>query len=446
MTADGGADGAVAVDDHVRESLVAFVRALRRDGAAVPANAARTAARALVEVGLADRDRARDALRAALLTDRRDFESFDWLFTSFWHDLAGGPGGMAGLVEDVDGGLAPLDQTGREESASVEDEGGDGDGGSDDDATLDERSAGGELFDLNAADDDPAGDDEAETSLYSPAGSAEPVRGHGVAEPVGLDASFRALTDALAGLPGRRFDAGGDRVDVRRALRSSVGTGGTVVSVPTRSRRRSAVSAVLLVDVSRSVLDTVDRGFLVDFLRRARRDWRDVRVFFFDESLREVTAAVDAPSAAAAMDALDAAEAAWGGGTRIGGALAELRERAPDAVDRRTTVFVVSDGLETGDVDELERGLAWVARRAPRVLWLNPLAAAATYEPTARGMAAALPYVDGLFAFTGPDDVADAAAQLARYGTGSAGLLGYERRAGAAPGPNRPPTASPRDT
>ncbi|HEY8022521.1 MAG TPA: VWA domain-containing protein, partial [Thermoanaerobaculia bacterium] len=37
-----------------------------------------------------------------------------------------------------------------------------------------------------------------------------------------------------------------------------------------------------------------------------------------------------------------------------------------------------------------------IRARARRVLWLNPLAGDARYEPTARAMAAALPYVDRL--------------------------------------------------
>jgi hypothetical protein len=55
----------VAARDHVLDELVRFVRALRRAGAEVPANATLTAARALVEVGF-EREAAEPALRAAL--------------------------------------------------------------------------------------------------------------------------------------------------------------------------------------------------------------------------------------------------------------------------------------------------------------------------------------------------------------------------------------------
>jgi uncharacterized protein with von Willebrand factor type A (vWA) domain len=84
-----------------------------------------------------------------------------------------------------------------------------------------------------------------------------------------------------------------------------------------------------------------------------------------------------------------------------------------------------------GDVDDLATGMAWLSRRALAVLWLNPLAAAAEYEPEARGMATAMPYVDGLFPFAGPGDVDELARQLRLRGPG--GTVGYEqdpRRAG----------------
>lgn len=413
----------VAARDHVRDELVQFVRALRRAGADVPANAATTAARALVEVGFDDRDRARTALRACLVTDHADRATFDDLFDEFWRRLTAGldSGGPAERVDDgPDGGFAPLDaapapedseRTGADEEGDDETEDADGDGERWDHGAVVGRGE-------NAADGE-----EATTARYSPTGRRTAVSVPGVTEG-GLDGAFGRLTDALAELAGRRWERGDDTPDIRRALRTSVGTGGTVVDVPERERRRTAVRACLLVDVSRSVLDVLDRAFLIGFLRRATAEWRDARVFFFDEDLREVTDDFDAWSSQAALDALDRAEAEWGGGTKIGASLAQLRTGSPEAVSRETAVFVLSDGLETDDVSILERETARLSRRAGAVFWLNPLAASPAYEPTARGMAAALPSVDGLFAFAGPDDLAEIARQLDRQG--QHGRIGYE--------------------
>lgn len=409
-----------AVADHVREELVRFVRALRRAGASVPANAAVTGVQALAEVGLERRTRVRTALRASLLSDSEDFETFDRLFETFWRRLTAESDTEQSVTSDTegpDGSLAPFDDLAdHEESTDRTDNGDNADPGTGQSLV--------ESFAAATAGTDDGDGEETMTALYSPSGMASAVDGRLSSDTRKLASTFPELTRALDGLQGRRFTSGSRRADVRRALRSSVSTGGTVLSVPKRDHRRTAVRALLLVDVSRSVLDAVDRGFLLDFLRRAARDWRDVRVFFFDEDLRETTNAVDASSASAAMAALDAAETEWGGGTRIGDSLMRLRETAPEAVDRRTIVFVISDGLEMGDVSVLERELSWLSYRSKRMLWLNPLATAETYEPTARGMAAALPYLDGLFAFAGPSDVAELARQLQQWGPG--GRIGYE--------------------
>jgi len=195
------------------------------------------------------------------------------------------------------------------------------------------------------------------------------------------------------------------------------------VTLPRRERAETAFRATLLVDVSRSVLDSVDRRFLLSTLDELVDRGRSVRVFFFDTEIREVTDAF-AGSRGDPQAALEQAEVAWGGGTRIGDAVATLRRRWPDAVDRRGVTVVVSDGLEVGEVDELAAGAAWLARRSRAVVWLNPLAASPDWEPTARGMAAVEPYVDATFALGGSDDLAEAARQLARRG--ATGAVGYE--------------------
>jgi uncharacterized protein with von Willebrand factor type A (vWA) domain len=420
---DAGEDGpqtVAAASEYVREELSRFVRALRRAGVDVPANATTDAARALATVGFGDEDRARAALRACLVNRQQDLDTFDRMFAAFWRRLdAGlGPDGPADPLDAPEGGLAPLGDPADGESSddAFEREG-------DDAGPDDERGATDtESVVARAAADHHGGEEDAVFARASTAGAPEPVDAPAGTDALAFDRAFDALTDALGGLRGRRWTPqGSERADARRALRSSVGTGGTVLSLPRRDRTRPEVRAVFLVDVSQSVLDTLDRGFLLDVLRRARTEWRDARVFLFDESLREVSESVGAPTRAATLDALDRASAEWGGGTRIGASLAEL---PADAVDGRTVAFVVSDGLETGDVGDLERELAALSSRAASVLWLNPLAASPGFEATARGMAAALPFVDGVFAFADAGDLAELARQLTRRGSG--GRIGFE--------------------
>jgi uncharacterized protein with von Willebrand factor type A (vWA) domain len=404
--------------DHVRAELVRFVRALRRAGAAVPANAGTTAARALATVGFDDRERAQVALRASLITEHGDEATFDDLFPGFWRRLTAGldPTGPVERPDDgPDGGLAPLGaEAAPGESGDAGDRSDEHDG---EDVT---RSESGAVVGRGTGE----GGEEVTTARYSPTGRTEELSAFAIPDGEGFDDAFDALTRALAELAGRRWTGGADTPDVRRALRASVGTGGAVVDLPRRERARTALRARVVVDVSRSVLDVVERPFLLRFLRRAHAAWRDTRVFFFDEDLREVTDSFDAPSSDTALAALERAETEWGGGTHIGRSLERLRTEHPHAVDRRSVLVVISDGLEMGDVSALETALAELSATATALLWLNPLAASPEYEPNARGMAAALPYLDGLFAFAEPDDLADLARQLRRQG--SHGSIGYE--------------------
>ena len=59
--------------------------------------------------------------------------------------------------------------------------------------------------------------------------------------------------------------------------------------------------------------------------------------------------------------------------------------------------MIVSDGYDTGAPEALAGEMRQLARRCRRIVWLNPMIGWDGYEPSARGMQAALPHVD-LFA------------------------------------------------
>jgi hypothetical protein len=61
---------------------------------------------------------------------------------------------------------------------------------------------------------------------------------------------------------------------------------------------------------------------------------------------------------------------------------------------RGAIVVILSDGWDRGDPDVLAEQMARLKRVAHRVIWVNPLKVTPGYAPLARGMAAALPYVD----------------------------------------------------
>jgi len=56
--------------------------------------------------------------------------------------------------------------------------------------------------------------------------------------------------------------------------------------------------------------------------------------------------------------------------------------------------MILSDGFDTGAPEALEGAMRALRRRCKRIVWLNPLLGTDSYEPSARGMQAALPFVD----------------------------------------------------
>jgi uncharacterized protein with von Willebrand factor type A (vWA) domain len=423
------------VMDRTITHVTAFVRRLRFEGVEVPANAGIDAVRAVCIVGVEHRNRTRLALRATLIARKEDIEPFERLFPQFWEHL----------LEDLEVPRASKQLAVTEPSPFVE--------LADEDEESESFVEGEEevsVPDPDAEEDDQEGpeppssetasppggpetdeerdarSDSVDSSTYSKIGVPRTVDLEGIQAEDRLDESVAALAKVIGNLKGRRWepDSTGRKLDVRRALRRSFGSGGTVPDIPMRSRKRSIVRGVVFVDVSKSVLDTIDRGFLIRFLQAMYDGWRNVHIFFFDTDVRDVTDSFAVDSAREAVLELRRAEAQWGGGTRIGHALATIRTEYPDAIDRETSVFVISDGLEAGEIDRLKSEMAAVRNRVNHLFWLNPLAASREYQPTARGMDAVLPYIDGLFAFAGEDDVAEVARQLRLRGPG--GSIGYQ--------------------
>lgn len=382
---------------HVRTELAAFADALRAAGVAVPADGCVAAAEALAALDAHDRERVRAAVGATLRGRPDDDERFEALFGVFWTRVRGGDADYG----DADG-PASLG-TGAEGAADAP-----GQTVADEDAPVGGASGGGLAGGVGSGTDaGSAGTD------YSTDGESRRVELDGVGE-TDVDAAVATLTDAVATEPGRRWTAGAGRPDVARALRRGVAHGGVPPGIPERERARTVAEGVVLVDVSGSVLDALDRDVLLAFCRAVRERWRDTPVYFFDTALRDVSNAFDADSTAAAVRALEAGGVEWGGGTRIGDAVTALRERG--AVERRDTVLLVSDGVERGGTEAIRDGMAWLARRAGRVCWLNPLAADPQWSPAAPGMRAALPYLDGCYAFADAADLDAFAADVAERG------------------------------
>jgi uncharacterized protein len=194
----------------------------------------------------------------------------------------------------------------------------------------------------------------------------------------------------------RRTPAVRGAVDRRRTVRRMLQVGGEPGPLRRAERRARPRRVVLLVDVSGSMAGYADA--LLRFAHAATRGRAAVtEVFTLGTRLTRVTEELTHRDPDTAMRAAAAAIPDWSGGTRLADTLREFLDRwGQRGLARGAVVVVLSDGWETGDAAALGEQMARLGRLAHRVVWANPRAARPGFEPTAAGMAAALPHCDQL--------------------------------------------------
>ncbi|MGZ4352438.1 MAG: vWA domain-containing protein [Gaiellaceae bacterium] len=182
-------------------------------------------------------------------------------------------------------------------------------------------------------------------------------------------------------------------LDLPWTLRRSLRTGGEPFERRYRTRQQQQRRVVLLLDVSGS-MSAYARALLV-LAHAVLREHRQTSVLCFGTRLTDATRALSVRDPDEALRRAAAEVVDWEGGTRIGEALKEFLARSGHRGAARGAVVVVcSDGLDVGDPELLRAQMERLSRLAHRVVWLNPLKQDPAYEPLARGMAAALPFVD----------------------------------------------------
>jgi hypothetical protein len=185
-------------------------------------------------------------------------------------------------------------------------------------------------------------------------------------------------------------------MDLRRTMRLSLRRGGELIDLMHHRRRRQRLKLVLLCDVSKS-MDLYSR-FLIQFIYAFQTVYRRIETFVFSTSLHRITDQLKQQSMDEAVARISERVPDWSGGTKIGASLKQfVEEYSLKVVDPATVVLVISDGWDTGEVEMLSESMSHLKRSARSLIWLNPLKGSPDYEPTTRGMQAALPHLD-LFA------------------------------------------------
>ncbi|MHA1567054.1 MAG: vWA domain-containing protein [Alphaproteobacteria bacterium] len=210
-----------------------------------------------------------------------------------------------------------------------------------------------------------------------------------------------------------RQDHRGTRLDFRRTIRANLAHGGDPLSLVQKSKPDRPVRIVVFLDVSGS-MKAYSRFFL-QFLKGLVCAWINTDAYLFHTKLIRVTDAVRDKDSFKAMARLSLMADGFGGGTKLGASLCQFNDAyAKRALNSRSVVMILSDGYDTGSVEVLTRELARLKRRAPRLIWMNPLLGWRNYRPVTTAMDAAMPFIDHFAAANTLDALAAIEPELAR--------------------------------
>lgn len=350
------------MSDSADRLAVMFARRLRAEEMAVPTGSVALFVSALSELDPADRDSLYWAGRAVLVKRPEDIDTFDRVFRSVW-----------------------LHQTPAVHQAGI---------------AAGER-AGGDDCPEPETEDDVEHPRRAPTTVvrYSP---VEVLRSKDFGEYTAADFADaqRLMTNLRATAAMRRSRRRRPakrrqrrQPDIRATIRHALRTGGEPIRrawfAPSLQPRR----LVLLCDVSGS-MDLYSRAVL-RFMHAAVAGRRRVEAFTMGTRLTRLTRELWSRDPDQALSRAGAVVPDWSGGTRLGDTLRDYNDEwGMRGMSRGAVVVILSDGWERGDPTVIADQMARLSRVAHKVVWVNPLKASPGYAPLARGMAAALPYID----------------------------------------------------
>ena len=343
---------------------VAFARILRGAGIDVPLDSVIVFVGALSKIGLENRDDVYWAAFATLIRRHEDTTIFDRAFAVFWDQLIA-----------VD--MASYEQ--QTESVTL-------------------------LIDSEQEDNDDSNADaleEDENAIALRFSSIETLRQKDFA--VYTDTELREAEQfmsslKLAGPPKRslrlqKTNRKGSRHDIRRTMRAVLQNDGEPIERYWREPSTKLRRLVVLLDISGS-MEPYARA-LLRFMHAAVVGRQRVEAFTLGTRLTRITRELANRDPDRALARTSAQVSDWSGGTRLGECLQNFNDNWGVGSLARGSIFVIlSDGWDRGEPQVLAEQMLRLQRVAYRVIWVNPLKVSPGYAPLARGMAAAMPFID----------------------------------------------------
>ncbi|MFZ9539726.1 MAG: vWA domain-containing protein [Ilumatobacteraceae bacterium] len=352
----------VGTNTSAERMAVAFSRVLRGAGIATPIGNVITFTESITRLGIDRRDDVYWAGRATLIRRPEDIGLFDRAFEVFWNQRRS----LDDVVEETLHLTINIDA---------------------DDGSMDDGQA-------------QARDDEDDGSITLRFSSIETLRSKDFAaySPEELHLAQELMSRLrLVGTPRSSFrmvpGSRRGRPDLRRTVRSSLRTAGEPITRHHLENDRRLRRLVLLLDISGS-MEPYARA-LLRFVQAAVAGRQKVEAFAIGTRLTRVTRELGARDPDKALRLASHRVQDWSGGTRLGDCLREFNDQwGVRGMARGAIVVVLSDGWDRGDPDVLAEQMRRLQRVSHRTIWVNPLKVTPGYAPLARGMAAAMPFID----------------------------------------------------
>ena len=350
-------------ESSAHKIAVAFARILRGAGLDVPLDSVIIFVNALGQLGLEDRNDVYWAAHATLIRRHDETPIFDRACAVFWDQR------IAIDTANIERELVSMTLLIDDENASADDTAG-----------------------------EPVDDENTITLRFS---SVETLREKDFAEynPAELREAEQFMSSLrLAGPPKKslrliKTNRHGARHDIRRTMRASLQHDGEPIERYWREPSTRLRRLVVLLDISGS-MEPYARA-LLRFMHAAVVGRQRVEAFTFGTRLTRITKELTSRDPDKALSQTSAQVSDWSGGTRLGECLRTFNDKWGVGGMARGSIFVVlSDGWDRGDPKVLAEQMQRLNRVAYRVIWVNPLKVSPGYAPLARGMAAALPYID----------------------------------------------------
>lgn len=361
---------------HLADNILHFARVLRSAGIPLASERIVMATEAVMAVGIRSLEDLRYSLCCTLITSADQQNLFDQAFTAFWRDPDLLGKAMQMLLPKVDGGVASPHEANRRLAEAL---------------ATPARPRG-------AKDQDDEEKQSIEASLSFSNRELLQKADFETLSAAEWVAVTRLIAQMLPQMPlvlSRRKKAALHRgpIDMRRVARYALRSGGEIMQLPRRTRRKQAMRVVTLLDISGS-MTSYSRMFLYFLHALTRADPR-TQTLVFGTRLTDLSAAMrEADPDDAVAKAVSLVDD-WNGGTRIALNLSRFnKDIGHRMAGSRSMVLLVSDGLERDDPTMLGKEAARLSRRCRRLLWLNPLLRYQGFEAKASGVRALLPHVD----------------------------------------------------